>query len=181
LECGNSLPLCGGELLAKSGSLLPGNRQGSNAAWARIRIPAFPGGKPPGAAAGRHLKAVMNRRTPSPAPHDRFECRKGYHPQFQLRATDRVKPGIYPKTINELGEQDSLHKSTCIEGTRLTFESSETTISTFWPIAPLSFTHQKNQAGSFGSFSPPFQIILERRLPDPGSSRAKGRHLLPER
>jgi hypothetical protein len=64
LECGNSLPLCGSGLLAQSGSLLPGNRQGSNAAWAKICIPAFLGGKPPCAAAGRHLKAAINRRTP---------------------------------------------------------------------------------------------------------------------
>jgi hypothetical protein len=100
LECGNSLPLCGAGLLAKSGSLLPRNRQGSAIAQAKMRIPAFPGGKPPCPTAGRHLKAAMNRRTPDPVPHDRSDCRKGYQPQSQLWATVRAKPGgVTPKAI----------------------------------------------------------------------------------
>jgi hypothetical protein len=61
-------------LLAKSGSLLPGDRQGSAAAWAKIRIPDFPGGKPP-CATGRTAPESGDE-----SPHSKTPCGRAFRP-----------------------------------------------------------------------------------------------------
>jgi hypothetical protein len=59
-----------------------------------MRVQAFPGGKPPGAVAGRHLKAAINRRTPDPVSMTALNA--GVIPAAEIsESTARVCPAFF--------------------------------------------------------------------------------------